>query len=67
MLETGSGLNRFLHGVIRTHVDDGVCGSGQFFHDQLMHLRKSCPLAPLNNESLSSLGSTWSNFLKIAF
>ena len=43
MLETGSGLNRFLHGVIRTHVDDGVCGSGQFFHDQLDALKKVLP------------------------
>ena len=43
MLETGSGLNRVLHGVIGTHVDDGVCGGDQFFHDQLDALKKVLP------------------------
>jgi hypothetical protein len=43
MLETGSGQNRVLHGVIGTHVDDGVCGGDQFFHDQLDALKKVLP------------------------
>ena len=43
MLETGSGLNRVLHRVIGTHVDDGVCGGDQFFHVHLDALKKVLP------------------------
>ena len=43
MPESGSGQDRVLHGVIGTHVDDGVCGGDQFFHDQLGALKRVLP------------------------
>lgn len=43
MLETGSGQDRVLHGVIGTHADDGVCGGDKFFHYQLGPLKRVLP------------------------
>ena len=45
-LKLYSGKDRVLHGVIGTHVDDGVCGGDQFFHDQLNALKKVLPFGP---------------------
>ena len=43
MLESFDKGNRILHGVIGVHVDDGICGGDEFFHQQLESLKKSLP------------------------
>ena len=37
------GGSRTLHGVIGTHVDDGICGGDKFFHKQLEALKEVLP------------------------
>eukprot|EP00435_Cladocopium_sp_Y103_P040825 s2199_g11.t1 len=43
MLETMEAGKRRLHGIIGTHVDDGICGGDEFFHLQLEGLKKVLP------------------------
>ena len=42
-LESWKNGKRVLHGILGTHVDDGVCGGDQVFHDKLNILRQSLP------------------------
>lgn len=34
---------RVVHGILGTHVDDGVCGGDSYFHEQMQKLRKKLP------------------------
>jgi hypothetical protein len=43
ILETIKDGSRILHGIIGTHVDDGICGGDKFFHQQLEALKKVLP------------------------
>jgi hypothetical protein len=42
-LESWKNGHRTLHGVLGTHVDDGICGGDDWFHSQIKQLRKSLP------------------------
>ena len=43
ILESGEGEKRILHGALGVHVDDGVGGGDQFFHQQIEALSKILP------------------------
>jgi hypothetical protein len=43
MLESFKAGQRTLHGIIGSHVDDGICGGDQYFYKQLELLKKSLP------------------------
>ena len=43
LLETTQGNQRTLHGIIGTHVDDGVCGGDSYFYNQLEALKTALP------------------------
>ena len=47
ILESGHGKDRILHGVLGTHVDDGVGGGDHYFHKQLRELEKRLPFGSL--------------------
>ena len=47
ILESGIGQDRILHGVLGTHVDDGVGGGDSYFHKQLKELEKRLPFGSL--------------------
>eukprot|EP00435_Cladocopium_sp_Y103_P014084 s526_g3.t1 len=42
-LETWKGDQRTLHGVLGTHVDDGICGGDSWFHSRIELLREQLP------------------------
>ena len=42
-LESWKNGERILHGVLGTHVDDGVCGGDSWFHDRVEKLKKVLP------------------------
>lgn len=42
-LESIQDGRRTLHGVLGTHVDDGLCGGDDWFHEQLNKLRQKLP------------------------
>ena len=42
-LETWKNGQRILHGVLGTHVDDGICGGDSWFHSRLDLLRQQLP------------------------
>lgn len=42
-LESWKDGKRILHGVLGTHVDDGVCGGDTWFHDRIEKLKKVLP------------------------
>eukprot|EP00435_Cladocopium_sp_Y103_P004696 s6476_g1.t1 len=42
-LESWKNGQRTLHGVLGTHVDDGICGGDEWFHSKLEVLRQSLP------------------------
>ena len=43
ILESFHDNHRTLHGIIGTHVDDGICGGDSYFYDQLEALKKVLP------------------------
>ena len=43
LLETTQGNRRTLHGIIGTHVADGVCGGDSYFYNQLEALKTALP------------------------
>ena len=42
-LESWNGDQRVLHGVLGTHVDDGICGGDSWFHSRIELLREHLP------------------------
>ena len=53
LLETTQGNQRTLHGIIGTHVDDGVCGGDSYFYAQLDALKKALPFGSFKQRSFS--------------
>ena len=43
MLESYKAGQRTLHGIIGSHVDDGICGGDRYFYQQLELLKQSLP------------------------
>ena len=43
ILESVKDNHRTLHGIIGTHVDDGICGGDSYFYNQLEALKKVLP------------------------
>ena len=43
ILETQTKGKRTLHGILGTHVDDGICGGDSFFFKQIERLKQSLP------------------------
>lgn len=43
ILESQSPEGRILHGILGTHVDDGICGGDQYFHEQINKLKEVLP------------------------
>jgi hypothetical protein len=43
MLESYKAGQRTLHGIIGSHVDDGICGGDQYFYKQLESLKQVLP------------------------
>ena len=56
ILESGIGENRKLHGVLGTHVDDGIGGGDTFFHKQLKELEKRLPFGSLKHGNMIFTG-----------
>ena len=56
LLETNEGNNRKLHGVLGTHVDDGICGGDQFFHQQLERLKQVLPFGSFKQQKFVFTG-----------
>ena len=56
ILESGVGENRILHGILGTHVDDGVGGGDAFFHKQLKELEKRLPFGSLKYGNMTFTG-----------
>lgn len=56
MLESGVGSNRVLHGILGTHVDDGVGGGDQYFHQQLRELAKRLPFGSMKQRKFTFTG-----------
>ena len=47
ILESGVGEKRILHGILGTHVDDGIGAGDAYFHKQLQKLEKRLPFGSL--------------------
>ena len=47
---------RHLHGVLGTHVDDGVCGGDQYFHECLQKLKLILPFGAFKQRSFVFTG-----------
>jgi hypothetical protein len=55
-LESWKGDVRTLHGIIGTHVDDGICGGDEFFHKQLQKLREVLPFGAFKQRKFTFTG-----------
>ena len=56
ILETGTGNSRKLHGIVGTHVDDGVGGGDEYFHKQLKALEQKLPFGSLKYRKFTFTG-----------
>lgn len=50
ILESQGPQGRILHGVLGTHVDDGICGGDQYFHDQISKLKEVLPFGAFKQQ-----------------
>eukprot|EP00434_Breviolum_minutum_P029259 symbB.v1.2.025879.t1/scaffold2545.1/size76554/2 len=50
ILESQGLKGRILHGVLGTHVDDGICGGDQYFHDQISKLKEVLPFGAFKQQ-----------------
>ena len=50
ILESQGPKGRILHGVLGTHVDDGICGGDQYFHDQISKLKEVLPFGAFKQQ-----------------
>ena len=48
--------HRILHGIIGTHVDDGICGGDSFFHKQLNRLKLNLPFGSFKQQRFTFTG-----------
>ena len=51
-LESWKNDVRTIHGVLGTHVDDGICGGDEVFHKQLQKLREVLPFWCVQTEEI---------------
>ena len=65
-LESIQDGRRTLHGVLGTHVDDGLCGGDDWFHEQLNKLRQKLPFGSFKPENLHLLEFNWNSSLTLA-
>ena len=49
-MESQGPKGRILHGVLGTHVDDGICGGDQYFHDQISKLKEVLPFGAFKQQ-----------------
>ena len=56
ILESGVGEKRILHGLVGTHVDDGIGGGDSYFHKQLKELETRLPFGSLKYGKLIFTG-----------
>lgn len=56
LLESRQGNKRVLHGVLGTHVDDGVCGGDEYFHQQLEKLKIVLPFGSFKQRKFTFTG-----------
>ena len=55
-LETWKNGLRTLHGVLGTHVDDGICGGDSWFHSRLDLLRQQLPFGSFEQRKFTFTG-----------
>jgi len=55
-LESIQDGRRTLHGVLGTHVDDGLCGGDDWFHEQLNKLRQKLPFGSFKSRKFTFTG-----------
>ena len=55
-LESIQDGRRVLHGVLGTHVDDGLCGGDEWFHTQLNKLRQKLPFGSFKTRKFTFTG-----------
>ena len=56
ILASWKGQQRVLHGIIGTHVDDGICGGDDFFHEQLNRLKHVLPFGSFKQHRFTFTG-----------
>ena len=56
LLESNVNNQRILHGILGVHVDDGICGGDEFFHQQLQKLSKSLPFGSFKSRKFTFTG-----------
>ena len=56
LLVSHKGSKRILHGIIGTHVDDGICGGDSFFHEQLNRLKQVLPFGSFKQQRFTFTG-----------
>ena len=56
ILESGTGPDRKLHGIVGTHVDDGVGGGDSYFHQQIQELEKRLPFGSFKRRKFTFTG-----------
>ena len=55
-LESFTNGKRCLHGVVGTHVDDGICGGDEYFHKQLELLKTKLPFGSFKQRKFTFTG-----------
>ena len=55
-LESWKNDVRTIHGVLGTHVDDGICGGDEVFHKQLQKLREVLPFGAFKQRKFTFTG-----------
>ena len=55
-LESIQNGRRFIHGILGTHVDDGLCGGDDWFHEQLNKLRQKLPFGSFKTRKFTFTG-----------
>jgi len=56
LLESYKDHHRKVHGILGTHVDDGVCGGDEYFHQQLEKLKTVLPFGSFKQRKFTFTG-----------
>ena len=56
LLESYKNHHRKVHGILGTHVDDGVCGGDEYFHQQLEKLKTVLPFGSFKQRKFTFTG-----------
>ena len=56
LLESLQNHRRIIHGILGTHVDDGVCGGDEYFHQQLEKLKIVLPFGAFKQRKFTFTG-----------